>query len=328
MSVDVFISHASEDKDSVAKPLAEALANQGLTVWLDEFELKIGDSLRKKIDEGLSTARYGVVILSPSFFQKAWTKRELDGLFARESEEGEKIILPVWHNLSAKDVSQYSPLLADRLAVSTDQGLAAVAKAITEAILIKVQSENQTTSIHLEGIIARLESLERKQAGQKTDFVEKELSQQNIPDEVFIVHGHDMAARESVCRFLEKIGVTPIVLAEQASLGQTIIEKLEYYSECKFAIVLLTPDDIGGVSSSSTDLQFRARQNVILELGYFLGKLGRRRFCTLNKGALELPSDLYGIVWIEMDPSGGWKISLARELRQAGIRIDLNRVLS
>ena len=115
---DVFISHASEDKDEVVRPLAEALRKGGLEVWYDEFEMKIGDSLRRKIDSGLARSRFGVVILSKAFFGKGWTNYELDGLVTR-SVSGEQILLPVWHNITKQQVIEYSPPLADKLARST-----------------------------------------------------------------------------------------------------------------------------------------------------------------------------------------------------------------
>ena len=130
---DVFISHASEDKVEVARPLAALLMRAGLDVWLDELELQIGDSLREKIDYGLSRSRFGLVIFSPDFFEKRWPARELNGLFALE-EDGEKIILPVWHNVDKRAVRSYSPMLADRLAAQTSSGLESVANAITKVI--------------------------------------------------------------------------------------------------------------------------------------------------------------------------------------------------
>lgn len=130
---DVFICYASEDKSMVAKPLAEALRKNGLTVWYDDFMLKLGDSLRRTIDNGLKDSRYGVVILSPWFFRKNWPQRELDGLVAKEGGR-EKVILPIWHQIGQKDVLEYSPTLADRLAVSTKDGLNVVVDAILEVI--------------------------------------------------------------------------------------------------------------------------------------------------------------------------------------------------
>ena len=115
---DVFISHASEDKDEVVRPLATAIREAGLSVWYDEFELRIGDSLRRKIDTGLASSRFGVVILSPSFFGRGWPEYELDGLVTR-AVSGDQILLPIWHNVSKREVISYSPSLADRLARNT-----------------------------------------------------------------------------------------------------------------------------------------------------------------------------------------------------------------
>ncbi|MEX0921440.1 MAG: toll/interleukin-1 receptor domain-containing protein [Rhodovibrionaceae bacterium] len=115
---DVFISHASEDKGEVVRPLATALQGAGLSVWYDEFELRIGDSLRRKIDKGLASSRFGVVVLSRAFFGRGWPEYELDGLVTR-AVSGNQILLPIWHNISKREVMDYSPSLADRLARST-----------------------------------------------------------------------------------------------------------------------------------------------------------------------------------------------------------------
>ena len=120
---DVFISHASEDKKAIARPLYEALKARGLSVWFDEAELTLGDSLRRKIDDGLVRCRYGIVILSPRFLEKEWPQRELDGLVARETTSGQKALLPVWHDLDKQTLLRYSPTLADRLAADTRKGL-------------------------------------------------------------------------------------------------------------------------------------------------------------------------------------------------------------
>lgn len=146
----------------------------------------------------------------------------------------------------------------------------------------------------------------------------------HVSSEVFIVHGHETGARESLARFLMTLGLIPIILHEQASKGRTVIEKVEAHGDVGFAVVLLTPDDEGKVRGASV-LEPRARQNVLLELGYFLGRLGRPRVCALKMGAVEIPSDFAGVVWQEMDPSGGWKLGLARELKAAGYSIDMNR---
>lgn len=115
---DVFISHASEDKDDIVRSLATALINQGLRVWYDEFSLKIGDSLRQKIDKGLASSLVGLVVLSPSFISKGWANYELDGIVTRTTS-GEQILLPIWHNITKQEVIDYSPSLADKVARST-----------------------------------------------------------------------------------------------------------------------------------------------------------------------------------------------------------------
>ncbi|MGH7840463.1 MAG: toll/interleukin-1 receptor domain-containing protein, partial [Candidatus Binataceae bacterium] len=143
---DVFISHASEDKEGFARPLAEGLIGQGLRVWFDEFTLTTGDRLRRSIDRGLARSRFGVVILSPDFLHKDWPQKELDGLVAREVE-GVKVILPVWHRISAGEIRAISPTLADRVAVSSDKGLDHVIAELRRAIPQREQSRNAIVDI-------------------------------------------------------------------------------------------------------------------------------------------------------------------------------------
>lgn len=115
---DVFISHASEDKDEVVRPLAYALVQRGIKVWYDEFELHIGDSLRRKIDRGLANSRFGVVVISRSFIKKGWTNYELDGIMTK-AVSGEQVLLPIWHDITKKEVLDYSPSLVDKVARDT-----------------------------------------------------------------------------------------------------------------------------------------------------------------------------------------------------------------
>lgn len=116
---DFFISHASEDKDDIVRKLAEALKESGFKVWYDEFELNVGDSLREKIDIGLKNSQYGIVVISPAFVnKKRWTEYELNGMVAREMN-GHKVILPIWHKISKDEVLQFSPTLADKMALNT-----------------------------------------------------------------------------------------------------------------------------------------------------------------------------------------------------------------
>ncbi|MGO8819244.1 MAG: toll/interleukin-1 receptor domain-containing protein [Terriglobia bacterium] len=130
---DLFICHASEDKESLVKPLAEKLRANNLQVWYDAFTLKVGDSLRKEIDRGLAHSRFGVVVLSPDFFKKNWPQYELDGLVTREMG-GQKVILPVWHNVNQRDVGGYSLSLAGRLAAKSSDGIDEVVDMLVEAV--------------------------------------------------------------------------------------------------------------------------------------------------------------------------------------------------
>ena len=150
-------------------------------------------------------------------------------------------------------------------------------------------------------------------------------SSMSLSSKVFVVHGHDDAAKQSVARFIERIGLEAIILSEQANQGRTIIEKIEANSDVGFVVVLLTPDDVGGKSADL--LRPRARQNVLLELGYFIARLGRERVCALAKGDLEIPTDFAGVVWTTLDDAGAWKVALARELGAVGYSIDWNTVM-
>jgi hypothetical protein len=120
MLYDLFISHATEDKESIVRPLAEGLSKSDLRIWYDEFELTIGDGLRQSIDHGLANSRYGLVVLSQAFFSKNWAQYELDGLVNRQMA-GRKVILPIWHEISHAEVSQYSPSLAGTVALETSK---------------------------------------------------------------------------------------------------------------------------------------------------------------------------------------------------------------
>jgi len=149
--------------------------------------------------------------------------------------------------------------------------------------------------------------------------------------DVFVVHGHDEAMKQSVCRVLEKLGLNPIVLHEKPNRGRTIIEKFTDYSTVGFAVVLLSPDDVGCERRQApAGLRPRPRQNVLLELGFFLGKLGRERVVALRQqGAyFELPSDYSGVVFTEFDAAGQWRFELVRELKAADYSVDANELLA
>lgn len=144
---------------------------------------------------------------------------------------------------------------------------------------------------------------------------------------VFIVHGHDSALKNEVARFIERQGIEAIILHEQINQGSTIIEKIESYSNVGFAIILYTPCDLGSsIQKADSMPKPRARQNVVFEHGYFTAKLGRKRVIALNKGSIELPNDISGVVYESYDEAGAWKLSLCRELSAAGYTIDYSKI--
>lgn len=163
-----------------------------------------------------------------------------------------------------------------------------------------------------------------------TRFEDKPLAP-SLPksNSVFLVHGHDEGAKHAVARFLEQLGVEPVILQEQINRGMTIIEKFEEFAaRAGFAVVLMTPDDFGYPVGKEEEKRHRPRQNVVLELGFFAAKLGRAKTLVLTKGDVEMPSDILGLVYEPIDRAEGWKMRLARELKAAGFKIDLNRAIN
>ena len=148
-----------------------------------------------------------------------------------------------------------------------------------------------------------------------------------LQQKVFVVHGHDDAARNAAVLLIKDLGLWDVVLQNQPTAGRTVIQKFEdYAAHVGYAVVLLTPDDFGGSQQTPTQVQPRARQNVILELGYFLGKLGSHRVCALVKEGVEIPSDYTGVLFITMDHGGMWKHRLAQEMQHAGLQVNLSKV--
>jgi len=175
---DVFICHASEDKDEFVRPLAEALRSHHLEVWYDEFALDVGDSLREAIDRGLATSRYGIVVLSPSFFRKQWPQRELNGLVARETGEDRRMILPIWHNVDRDQVLTFSPSLADLWAAVSSKGVSAV---VTQ-LLKKLQPERNPLVIARDILIEKGLSPPTVSDGWWLDIVEIKEADLSYPD--------------------------------------------------------------------------------------------------------------------------------------------------
>lgn len=186
----------------------------------------------------------------------------------------------------------------------------------------EISAKIEMLSTTLEAVAFELKHEAQKPSGTPVAFESRATS---VSQAVFIVHGHEEAGKVEVARLLERLGLEPIILHEQANAGQTLIEKFEVNAaQASFAVILLTPDDVGGLRSGAAHP--RARQNVILEMGYFAGKLGRARVCPLYVEGVELPSDLLGIAYTKRDDGGAWKLALAKELKAAGFQIDFNKL--
>jgi predicted nucleotide-binding protein len=183
----------------------------------------------------------------------------------------------------------------------------------------------------LEIIDGLIELLDSNAALTKTGAVATPLDQDETiqhGNRVFLVHGRNEATLYETARLLERFGLDVTILREQPNSGRTIIEKFMDYSHVAFAVVLLTGDDRGGLIGAPYEaLNPRARQNVILELGFFLGKLGRRRVCALYQEGVEIPSDYSGVLFVALDTGGAWRLALARELKAAGLDIDMNKAV-
>ncbi len=185
----------------------------------------------------------------------------------------------------------------------------------------KLQNQIKMLNSCIEQLETEIE-LSRGSMNIKKDEV---ISTPSSPD-VFVVHGHNQGIKEAVARSLELLDLNPVILHEKPNVGRTIIEKFSDYSNVHFAIVLLTADDVGKAKDESDSPRPRARQNVILELGYFLGRLGRSRVCALYETGVEIPSDYQGVLFVHLDPHDKWRFELVRELKAAGFDVDANKI--
>lgn len=184
-----------------------------------------------------------------------------------------------------------------------------------------IEEKNQK----LESIVERLELIPEPSIVHQSSESNRQTVAPIDNNKIFIVHGHDNSAKLEVAGFIKELDFEPIILHEKASRNKTIIEKIEAYSDVGFAIVIYTPCDVGK-KESDVKLKGRARQNVVFENGFLIGKLGRDKVCQLLKGEVETPNDISGIVYTSMD-SGNWKIDLAQELKEAGYPVDMNKLL-
>ena len=204
--------------------------------------------------------------------------------------------------------------------IANEFGPSWIATSSYEGQIEGFKREMRDRILRLESIVQRLPlfPVAAAKTKAKTTVVLARSKQQSR--DIFIVHGQDEAAKYEVARFIEQLALHPIILHEKPDKGRTIIEKFEDHSDVGFAVVLLTPDDIGYPEGLHTDAKPRPRQNVMLELGFFLGKLGRNRVCALQKGEIEIPTDYAGVLYKTMDAMGAWKFALAKEIRRTVAR--------
>lgn len=224
-----------------------------------------------------------------------------------EHDQGSILLV---NNVEPLDAPKYKELLSEAIETLIDKGW--VRK--SQGDLYVVTSSGKTA----------LQSFEDPEATTNRDVPVKKDSRK-----VFIVHGRDEIARLEVEKLLKKLELEPVVLFEQPNKGRSLIEKFEQESEpVGFAVVLLTPDDLGCIKPDNNAdkpvLVERARQNVVFELGFFFGTLKRKNVVALVKGQMEHPSDIHGVVYLPMDQSGAWRVSLAKEIKEAGVSVDLN----
>lgn len=213
-----------------------------------------------------------------------------------------------------------------------------VARSVPKVILTGFPSYEyvrEALKLQVDGLPAAVDFV-AKQEGPEALLasVRRVLSRPSVPRpaalgwDIFVVHGHDDAAKDAVARFIERLGLKAIIIRDLPNRGYTIIEKFEEYAKTVgFAVVLLTPDDIGSPRDKPKERKPRPRQNVIFEMGFFIGKLGRDRVCALRKDDVQILSDYQGVVYVPMDSAGGWRWSLAQEIKTAGIPFDLNKVI-
>lgn len=185
-------------------------------------------------------------------------------------------------------------------------------KDITNEVFDRVKAKQKAVALSAAPVSASAPS--KKKAKPALDY-----------SKVFIVHGRDDLAKVSAARFIEKLGLTAVILHEQVNGGMTIIEKIEANTNVGFALVLYTPCDSGGLVGDPP--KPRARQNVVFEHGYLIAKLGRGNVCALVKGSVEVPNDISGVVYVPLDEHNAWHLALAKELRNAGYDIDMNKAV-
>jgi predicted nucleotide-binding protein len=355
----LFLSWSGRHSQRLAEALREWLpfVIQAAEPWLSSTDIEAGSRWASEVALQLQQARVGILCLTPENLTAPWLLFEAGALSkALEST----FICPYLLGFSPSELKgplvQFQAVTADKdgtrklvLTLNRALGESSMREDILQQTFElwwpKLEDSLEDIGASLSSVIHRKEGKEQAggtlETGSTTTLREpltevarliaaetsSRASDSDARQRVFIIHGHNVAVRESVARFIERLGPAVIILSEQPNMGRTIIEKFESYSGVDFAVALMTADDVHTKDTQGAQPQKRARQNVIFELGFFAAKLGRSRLAVLFEDGVEMPSDFSGIVYIQIDPAGAWKFQLARELKIAGLRIDLNQAL-
>jgi predicted nucleotide-binding protein len=356
----VFLSWSGDRSHEIAKALHGwlPLTLQAIQPWLSSSDVEAGTRWSSELEFQLQQTRFGIICLTPENLNARWLYYEA-GALSKSLESA--YVCPYLFGFSPTELT--GPLVQFQAVTADERGTLALLKTLNRAlgenslndsaleqtflmwwpILAKEFSRIATDlsgssvknlahkRVELLDRLARDEEalLDRLLQRLSAPMPDQDSEPESRPKEyVFIVHGRDLAAKETVARVIERLGLAAIVFHEQPNEGKTIIEKLESLAAVSYAVVLMTADDIGALGTEPTqNLQARARQNVIFELGYLTARLGRSRICVLVTEGVEIPSDFSGVLYILMDEPGAWRFLLAREFRRAGLSVDINQLL-
>jgi predicted nucleotide-binding protein len=347
----VFLSWSGDRSRRVALALQNWLPGvlQPVQTWLSD-DIARGQRWEHEVLRQIQEdARVAIICLTPENLTAPWLTYEVGALAAAH----DRVVIPFLVDGQPADL--VGPLVQFQVLTASKEGVRHLVRTINrtlgddslpETVLekafrlwwpeLKNQIEAIVTARPSEAAQPHLRTaatLSREQAAALSEFVKgiSSLPAEPSPtdrDSVFIVHGTNHGILETVARYVEKIGAAVVVLHEQANEGRTVIEKFEVHARTRYAIVLMSGDDRGGSRETAYDEQkLRARQNVLLELGFFIAKLGRTKVTVLYEEGVEIPSDMSGVLYIKLDELGAWKLPLGHELRTAGIRVDLNKAL-
>jgi len=342
-----------------SRQIAEALRGwlpqvlQAADPWTSSVDLAAGPKWVRQIEYELRETRAGIVCLTPENLQAPWLLVGTGALWARGS-----VIIPYLLDFAPTELT--GPLARFQAVQAGREGTWQLVQTLNRMLDERSVSPQVLTEAfdrawptlesRVEGALETRPTAiskppkkpkSRKIIHSARNLLEEILRQVSAPAQhkvpeglnrsgdgfVFIVHGHDHGTKEAVARFLQTVGVKAVILHEQPNEGRAVIEKFEANSGASYAVVLLTADDRGGPQSVPyKKQQSRARQNVILELGFFLSKLGRNRVTVLHEAGVEFPSDYSGVLPIALDGLGAWRFLLARELKAAGFDVDVNKL--